>query len=244
MAPLSIVLMGAIAPKAGTPHFLRSSPFCTMGAPLINRWFESIRLFFTVTAGGGLEKALKDLETQAKQASPGTRWVLFNRAGDASLRAGDRLRALRYFGRAIDTLLEDDQPEPARAVAKKVIRLHPEAIRTLCTLTWLDLASQKTDLALESLGEYVKVAQEGQKEKMACGHIREMARLVSDEQFRDGAAMALEELGCPVDADVVKGWRESGGSPDAPENAEELYRLCMKAAIGSNEKMKAKGALA
>jgi tetratricopeptide (TPR) repeat protein len=219
-------------------------PLCTLGVPLINRWFESIKLLFAASAGGGLEKKLSDLETQAKQASPGTRWVLFNRAGDASLKAGDRLRALQYFGRAIDTLLEDDQPEPARAVAKKVIRLHPEAIRTLCTLTWLDLASRKVDLAIESLSEYVKVAKEGQREKMACGHVREMARLVNDEQFLQKAAAALEEMSCPADADMARGWLEAGGSPDAPEKPEDLYRLCMKAAIGSNEKMKAKGALA
>ena len=215
-----------------------------MGVRLIKRWFESLRLLFTLSGGGGLEKSLKDLETQAKQASPGTRWVLFNRAGDASLKAGDRLRALQYFGRAIDTLLEDDQPEPARAVAKKVIRLHPEAIRTLCTLTWLDLASRKVEMAVESLEEYVRVSKEGQREKMACGHIAEMARLVKDEQFLDKAAVALEDLDCSADADQVREWASAGGSPDAPEDGGELYRLCMKAAIGSNTKMKAKGASA
>ena len=226
------------------PSIFLLSPPCATGVPLINRWFESLRLLFAVSAGGGLEKKLKDFETLAKKASPGTRWVLFNRAGDASLKAGDRLGALRYFGRAIDTLLEDDQPEPARAVAKKVIRLHPEAIRTLCTLTWLDLASRKIEMAVGSLGEYVKVAKEGQREKMACGHIREMARLVGDGRFLDEVAKALEELGCPADAEVVRGWLESGGSPDAPEDPAELYRLCLKAAIGSNENMKAKGTLA
>jgi tetratricopeptide (TPR) repeat protein len=205
---------------------------------------ESIRLFFTLPAKGGLEKRLSELEAQANKASPGTRWVLFNRAGDACLKAGDRLRALQYFGRAIDTLLEDDQPEPARAVAKKVIRLHPEAIRTLCTLTWLDLASQKAESAIQSLAEYVGVAKEGGGEKMACGHIREMARLVADRTFLEAAGQALEDLGCPEDADQVREWSSSGGSPDVPSETDERYRLCMKAAIGSNAKMKAKGTLA
>ena len=58
-----------------------------------------------------------------------------NRAGDLCLRAGDRVRALRYYGRAIDALLGDGQPEAARGVANKIIRVHPDAIRTLCTLT-------------------------------------------------------------------------------------------------------------
>jgi hypothetical protein len=215
-----------------------------MGVILINRWFESIKLFFSLPGKGGLESRLADLEAQAKEASPGTRWVLFNRAGDASLKAGDRLRALQYFGRAIDALLEDDQPEPARAVAKKVIRLHPEAIRTLCTLTWLELASQKTESALESLAEYVRVAREGKREKMACGHIREMARLVGDPAFLRAAAGALSQLKCPEDAEEVEKWSAQGGSPEVPSDSDKLYQACMKAAIGSNQKMKAKGALA
>lgn len=168
---------------------------------------------------------------------------MFNRLGDAYLKADDRVRALRYFGRAIDALLEDDQPEPARAVAKKVIRLHPEAIRTLCTLTWLDLASMKTPAAVASLWDYVAAAASGGKDRLACTQILEMARLVPDPVFMGEAEKALEELGCGIDAGQVREWRDLGQSPTAPKDQKTLYVLCLKAAIGSNVKMKDKGTL-
>ena len=166
---------------------------------------------------------------------------MFNRLGDAYLKADDRVRALRYFGKAIDALLEDDQPEPARAVAKKVVRLHPEAIRTLCTLTWLDLASMKTPAAVASLGNYVAGAVAGGMERLACTQVLEMARLVSDQEFIAEAVKALEELGCGTDAAQAREWLDLGQSPTAAKNEKTLYVLCLKAAIGSNVKMKTKG---
>ncbi len=163
--------------------------------------------------------------------------------GDAYLKADDRARALRYFGKSIDALLEDDQPEPARAVAKKVIRLHPEAIRTLCTLTWLDLASMKTPAAVGSLKEYVKGALEGGRERMACGQILEMARLVRDPVFLAETVKALKALGCDEDSAEARKWAANGGSPSAVQDPRKFHVLCLKAAIGSNVKMKDKGAL-
>jgi len=168
---------------------------------------------------------------------------VFNRLGDAYLKSGDRTRALRYFGKAIDALLEDDQPEPARAVAKKVTRLHPEAIRTLCTLTWLDLASAKFPSAIGTLHRYVEAAKEGRRERLACGQVVEMARLTSDPGFLAEAIQALERLGCSADAAEVEEWKAAGGPPGAPEDRRQLYVLCLKAAIGSNTKLKTKGAL-
>jgi len=184
------------------------------------------------------------MAAKAEKASPGTRWTIFNRLGDAYLKSGDRPRALRYFGKAIDALLEDDQPEPARAVAKKVIRLHPDAIRTLCTLTWLDLSTMKTTAAIASLREYVNSAREGRRERLACGQILEMARLSRSVEFLEEAAKALDELGCAADGAEARNWATEGGSPHAPEETKELYRRCLRAAIGSNIKMKTRGVVA
>lgn len=210
----------------------------------LSRGLESLRSIFGGDGSRSSEKQLKELASQAEKASPGARWAVFNRLGDAYLKAGDRLRALRYFGKAIDALLEDDQPEPARAVAKKVIRLHPEAIRTLCTLTWLDLASLKIPAAIATLEEYVRVAKEGMRERLAAGQILEMARLVADRGFLEAAASALDKLGCTADAVEVREWAAAGRPPNAPKDRSDLYVLCLKAAIGSNQKMKTKGALA
>ena len=210
----------------------------------LSDWLDSLTSLFRGGGGGRSERQLKELAAEAERASPGARWAVFNRLGDAYLKSGDRLRALRYFGKAIDALLEDDQPEPARAVAKKVIRLHPEAIRTLCTLTWLDLASMKIPAAVSSLNDYVQVAKEGKRERLACGQILEMARLASDKAFLEEVVKALDALGCTADSAQAREWASKGGSPSAPKEPKELYVLCLKAAIGSNVKMKTKGALA
>jgi hypothetical protein len=211
---------------------------------ILRTWLDSLTVLFRGGGTGATDRQLKELAAEAERASPGARWAVFNRLGDAYLKADDRLRALRYFGKAIDALLEDDQPEPARAVAKKVIRLHPEAVRTLCTLTWLDLASMKIPSAVASLHEYVAVAKEGRRERLACGQILEMARLVSDPGFLEEVVVALDKLGCDADSAQAKEWAEEGRSPSAPADQKELYVLCLKAAIGSNVKMKTKGSLA
>jgi hypothetical protein len=211
---------------------------------LVGDWLGSLRSFLGREESGLSDKKLKELAAEAERASPGARWAVFNRLGDAYLKAGDRSRALRYFGKAIDALLEDDQPEPARAVAKKVIRLHPEAIRTLCTLTWLDLAAGKGPAAVSTLQEYTRVAREGRREQLACGQILGMARLATDRSFLEASAQALELLECPVDAEEARSWASEGRGPDAPEDSRKLRVLCLKAAIGSNIKLKTKGTVA
>lgn len=210
----------------------------------LDGWRDSLRSLLGGAEAGVSARRLKELAAEAEKAAPGTRWAVFNRLGDAYLKAGDRIRALRYFGKAIDALLEDDQPEPARAVAKKVIRLHPEAIRTLCTLTWLNMATARTPTAISTLREYVQVAKEGKQEDLACGQILEMARLVRDEEFLSVAAEGLEMMGCAAEAQQVRKWSFEGGSGSAPEDPGKLHVLCLKAAIGSNVTMKSKGTLA
>jgi hypothetical protein len=108
----------------------------------------------------------------------------------------------------------------------------------------LDLASGKTPAAIASLQEYVAVAKEGKRERLACGQILEMARLVADPGFLEEAWKALEDLGCAADAAQAREWIDKGGSPSAAQDQKNLYVLCLKAAIGSNVKMKTKGSLA
>ena len=192
----------------------------------------------------GLERQLKELEAQAEGAPLATRGPLLNRAGDMCLKAGDRLRALRYFGEAIDTLLTDEQPEPARGVAKKIIRIHPEAVRTLCTLTWLDCAARQTAASILDLRKYVEAAKRGGQEALTGKQILEMARLSDQVDFLEEAAKALEELGRSMDATAIRGWVALGGSPEAPEDPLELSAACFKAAMGSNARRKSEGALA
>ena len=71
-----------------------------------------------------LDDRLAKLEQEAENAPAGYKGTPLNKAGDFALRDGDKPRAFDYYGRAIDALLEDDQREAARGVAKQA---HPSS---------------------------------------------------------------------------------------------------------------------
>ena len=185
------------------------------------------------------EKQLADLEAEAARAPLGFQGTSLNRAGDLCLKGGDRSRALQYYGQAIDAMLEDGHREPARGMAKKIIRIYPEAVRTLCTLTWLDLASRHTAMALVHLKEYLKAAKAGGRSDLARDQILEMARTVTHRDFLNAAAEGLE---AEDDAAQVHDWAMSGGAPDAVSDPDKLATYCMRAALGSSAAPKAEGA--
>lgn len=180
------------------------------------------------------EKELAALEDEAKRAVRAFQGTPLNKAGDLCLRAGDRARALGYYGRAIDALLEDGQREAARGVANKIIRVHPGAIKTLCTLTWLDLAARHMATALLHLRDYVEAAKRGGQENITADQIHSMARVAPQGEFLAAAADALDGLGFSGSADEVREWAKSGGSPSAIKDAEELAGHCLEAALGVN----------
>ncbi len=199
-----------------------------------SRWF---RLQPSAPDGGtsrGWRRQLEDLEAAVKTAAPGYQGTPLNRAGDVCLKAGDHARALEYYGRAIDTFLEDGQPEAARGVANKIIRIHPEAVRTLCTLTWLDLAAGHTATALIHLGEYKEAALRAHRERLSADQILEMARLSAQREFIDAAADALDQLGFSRDAARARKWAKAGGSSHAIVDPDELGDRCIEAAVSSN----------
>ncbi len=188
------------------------------------------------------EAQLAELEAAAESARLGFRGKPLNQAGDVCLKAGDRERAVRYYGRAIDALLEDERPEGARGVANKIIRIHPAAIRTLSTLTWLDLAARHLASALTHLRAYSEAAQRGDQQLRAGVEIIEMARVVPLHEFLNAAGEALGLLGLDELASQVNGWAADGGSPDAISDQEELSAYCVRAASGPNIESSAEGA--
>jgi hypothetical protein len=177
---------------------------------------------------------LADLEQQADAAELGFRWVPLNRAGDLCDRAGDRPKALAYYGRAIDAMLEDGQPEPARGLATKIVRIHPAAVRTLCTLTWLDLASHHMASVVVHLNEYVVRAHDAERGDLAGEQIYMMAHVASEKDFRLVAADALDALGCPDDANEVRGWVAAGEAPHDADAPADWTDRCLGHALGSN----------
>jgi hypothetical protein len=190
---------------------------------------------------GKLQQRLERMEAEAANATPAFVGSTFNRAGDMALRGGDPERAVAYYGRAIDAFLEDGQREAARGVANKIIRVRPNAVRTLCTLTWLDLASKHTATALLHLRDYVVAAKTANATSLAADQLHAMARIVSDVEFLGAVADALDGLDFAHRAAEVREWAAAGGSPEAVTEADALASACLKAAMHSNERTKAEG---
>jgi len=184
-------------------------------------------------ASGELEQQLRALEEDGARARPGYQGTPYNRAGDLALRAGHRERAVGYYGRAIDAFLEDQQREAARGVANKIIRVHPKAVRTLCTLTWLDLAARHKATALLHLRDYVEAAHAVGEEARVAGQLLEMARVCPHLEFVDAVADALDGIGFDDRASEVRAWVKAGGSPDAVTDDDALAERCVQAAIDS-----------
>jgi len=185
---------------------------------------------------GRLTQRLERFEEEAQNAAPGYVGSSYNRAGDVALKEGDQERAMSFYGRAIDAFLADEQPEAARGVANKIIRIRPHAVRTLCTLTWLDLAAGHSATALLHLRDYVEAAKEAKRHSHAAGQIFEMARIVPDREVLGAIADALDGLDFSPKATQVRQWESEGGSPDVVEDREALAVACRQAAARSAER--------
>jgi len=186
------------------------------------------------TGPGDVERQLAKLEEEATRANPGYVGTAYNRAGDLASRADQEGRALGYWGQAIDAFLEDGQREAARGVANKIIRVRPTAVRTLCTLTWLDLAARHQATALLHLRDYAAAAREQNQRVRAASQIYEMASLSDAAEFLDAAADALDGLDFANRANEVRGWT-SDGAPAAVADDDELADACLAAAVKSKD---------
>ncbi len=197
------------------------------------------RLFGSSSTGRSskdVDAQLQRLETEAEKALPGYVGSAYNRAGDIALREGRAEKAVGYYGRAIDAFLEDAQREAARGVANKILRVRPDTLRTLCTLTWLDLAAKHEATALLHLRDYVEKAAERDEHARAATQIYQMARICPLEEFVGAVADSLDRLNYPNRAGEVRGW-VADGPPDMIADSDDLADACLQAAIQSNERV-------
>ena len=199
------------------------------------RWFRSSPAPDSGNSGAAaLPERLKVLEREAEQARLGFRGTPLNRAGDLCMQAKENERALNYYGRAIDAYLHDGSPELARGLAKKLIRVHPGAVRTYCTLTWLDLGLGYLADARTHVVGYVAAARRAGREDLAIPQVQEMAHTVTDLGFLKAAATSLQDLG---DRAATRELRDI--LPSTPERVtqdDEVSERCFAAAKSSGQR--------
>ncbi len=160
------------------------------------------------------EAELARLEREAEDATPDYVALLYSRAGDLCANAGDRGRALRYYGGAIDAFLDVGYYDSAAAVCRRVIELSPRVVRARGTLAFLALGEGLQYLPFQgrleenarlAIAEYVEAAKKGGVEHLAVKRLAIMAEVTDNPQAREMIGSYLLELGDAEIADRVLG---------------------------------------
>jgi hypothetical protein len=180
-----------------------------------------------------LEDDLRKLEAEADRVSPGAAAHVLNRAGDMCLGAGERERALAFYGRAIDASLTARRYNAAAGLCRKVLRVVPSAIRTRCTLAWLALGRGDVEETTREIGGYVSAATSAGQEDLVAAHLHMMAQTTRVTEIRRTLAEHLATLGRTDDAKTIR-----DSLPDhalrpvlSAEEQEQLWRDVVRSAM-------------
>lgn len=153
-----------------------------------------------------LSAMLRSMESRANAADyPDQKARILNLAGDLCFDAGERERALSFYGRAIDMHVAHEQFSAAVAICQKIVRLTPEVVRARCTLAWMAIARGMIEEAQSRIAEYKSAAEAKGQTRVARAHLLMMAEVIENRDLLITIAEALIELGDAENADRVYG---------------------------------------
>jgi tetratricopeptide (TPR) repeat protein len=186
-----------------------------------------------------LEEELESLERQARTASSGYETQFLNRAGNLCVEAGQPMRALGFYGRAIDAYLESGRFSAAEVLCKKLLGIAPDAVRARCTLAWLAIGKGYKSSVNQELADYVRAARKAGKEDLAAKQLRMMAEAPLNANLRELIGEHLLDLGEFPDADqvfrLVHQERAGLRSPPSADEGKLWAKLLRAALMGPNE---------
>lgn len=186
-----------------------------------------------------LEQELKSLERQARTASPGYETQFLNRAGNLCVEAGQPMRALGYYGKAIDAYLESGRFSAAEVLCQKLLRISPDAVRARCTLAWLAIGKGYRSSVDQELDDYVRAARKAGMEDLAAKQLRMMAEAPLPAHLRGLIGEHLLDLGEFQDAEpvfrLVHQERNGLRPPPVPDEGKLWARLLRAALMGPDE---------
>lgn len=183
-----------------------------------------------------VDRVVQALEQRAEQAPfPDEKGRLLNLAGDIAFDAGQRQRALAFYGACIDVYLRAAMHDPALLICRKIVQLTPEVVRARCTLAWLAVARGLFQEARERVAEYGHAAARSGHSRLARGHLRMMAEVSESEEVLEAVAEALLELGDVEGADAVYGLVYGHGATprSLPEDPDERWQLVVARITGT-----------
>jgi hypothetical protein len=182
----------------------------------------------------GLDAELRQLEDQARTASPGYETQFLTRAGNLCVDAGQPARALGYFGRGIDSYLESGRFSAAEVLCRRVLQIAPQAVRARCTLAWLALGKGFETATRAAIGEYVRAAEDAGQQMLAGKQLVMMAEATASVELRRDLAEHLLRLEQDEKAERVFGqlFAERNGLRMPPPTDEgKLWGKLLRAAL-------------
>ncbi len=153
-----------------------------------------------------LEGELTALEGKAETVRvPGADAPFYNAAGDLCAVVEDELRAMEYYGRAVDAYLNAERWEAAAAMCRKILRSQPASVRARCTLSWLAIGKGFVTDAQAQITDYAEAAYLFGRESLAASQLRRMGEVVIAAPLRVTLAEQLLTLGADRAADQLFG---------------------------------------
>lgn len=153
-----------------------------------------------------LEAELIELEVKAETVRvPGADAPFFNAAGDLCASAYEDVRALEYYGRAVDAYLKAERWESAAAMCRKILRAAPHSVRARCTLSWLAIGKGFVADAQTQVTDYAETAYREGRAELAAHQITRMGEITPNSPLRITLAEQLLTLGADKQADHLFG---------------------------------------
>ncbi len=128
-----------------------------------------------------LRREIMRLEDRACTKPAERRPEMLRRIAELCVAAGERGRALRHFGAAIDMYLIAGDYEEAARFCRRVVQVAPDVVRARCTLAFLSLRDGFSATFEDELRDYVTAAKSAGQEQYAVTRLRMMASVTHED---------------------------------------------------------------
>jgi hypothetical protein len=177
-----------------------------------------------------LELALKAVLDALPHGTPRQKAILYKRAGDICVSVDERRKALGWYGRAVDQLLELGDADEAARICRLIIFVQPDAVRARGTLTWIEIGTGQYDGAVEHLAAYAHAAREAKQTVLAAQQMEWMYDVAVSAALRDRIIQEMRTLGHPARAEAIA--RRVPHPPPASLTREQIWARVLDATVG------------
>jgi hypothetical protein len=180
-------------------------------------------------------EAIQSIQARLESARPKQRAKLLRRAGDICATSGAQREALRWYGQAIDQLMELSDAETAGVLCRMILYVQPEAVRAHCTLAWLALTSGRQADASRHIRDYVTAAESADQDELAA---QQLGWMFDAAEY--APELRAEIVRYLIDVGVHDRTRRLGATPEVkfetpPEDRRELWSRVMEGALSDEE---------